>query len=154
MRREFEFWTDTETQARLAAGAIYGLGALERAMAASFRDHLLPAKERLRLLEVKGVLTGAEIRSMRPEAFGARAQDTTIFARVDPDRPCVLRATERELVPNRGAQLGNFGTVNASRQESWVITSEGMQGDAKKPMDLELTARRGANARVYLARLV
>jgi len=51
MRREFEFWTDAETQARLAAGALYGLGALERTMAASFRDHLLPAKDRLRLLD-------------------------------------------------------------------------------------------------------
>jgi hypothetical protein len=28
-----------------------------------------------------------------------------------------------------------------------------MQGDVKRAMDLELTERRGANARVYLARL-
>jgi hypothetical protein len=75
------------------------------------------------------------------------------IAQVDPERLCVLRGTERELVPNHGAQLGNFGTVNASKDESWVITSEHMQGDAKRPMDLELTEKRGANARVYLARL-
>jgi hypothetical protein len=75
------------------------------------------------------------------------------MAQVDPERLCVLRSTERELVPNRGAQLGNFGTVNASQDESWVITSEHMQGDAKKPMDLERTENRGANARVYLARI-
>jgi hypothetical protein len=75
------------------------------------------------------------------------------MAQVDPERLCVLRSTERELVPNRGAQLGNFGTVNASQNESWVITSEHMQGDAKKPMDLERTENRGANGRVYLARI-
>jgi hypothetical protein len=75
------------------------------------------------------------------------------IAQVDPDRLYVLRSTERELVPNHGAQLGNFGTVNASKHESWVITSEHMQGDAKKPLDLLLTEKRGANARVYLARI-
>lgn len=75
------------------------------------------------------------------------------LAQVDPQRLCVIRATERAVVPNRGAQMGNFGTVNASPAESWVITSEGMQGDAKRPMDLALTEQRGANARVYLARI-
>ena len=75
------------------------------------------------------------------------------LAQVDPQRLCVIRGTERELVPNHGAQLGNFGTVNASPAESWVITSEGMQGDAGHPMDLALTEQRGANARVYLARI-
>jgi len=32
-----------------------------------------------------------------------------------PDRLCVMRSTERVLVPKRDAQLGNFGTVNVSR---------------------------------------
>ena len=56
-------------------------------------------------LEVKGVLTGAQIRSMRPEAFGARAQDATIFARVDPDQKLhVIRALQE-----RGAVVGYLG---------------------------------------------
>ena len=56
-------------------------------------------------LEVNGVLTGDEIRSMRPEAFGARAQDTTIFARVDPDQKLrVIRALQE-----RGAVVGYLG---------------------------------------------
>jgi len=75
------------------------------------------------------------------------------IAQVDPVRLCVLRDTERELVPNHGAQLGNFGAVGASKGESWVVTSEHMQGDAKQPLDLERTEKRGANARVYLARI-
>ena len=78
-----------------------------------------------------------------------RHRAALFIARADPDRPCVLRVTERELVPNPDAQLGNFGAANASPEESWVVTSEHMQGDAKKPMDLERTENRGANARVY-----
>jgi hypothetical protein len=58
------------------------------------------------------------------------------------------------VVPNRGAQLGNFGTVNVSPRESWVTTSECMQADAKNWRDLALTERRGANNRVYVSRIL
>lgn len=75
------------------------------------------------------------------------------MAQVDPDRLCVIRSTERELVPNRGAQLGNFGATAVTPSESWVVTTEHMQGDAHDPYNLELTERRGANARVYLCRI-
>ncbi|HRJ70569.1 MAG TPA: hypothetical protein PLS03_00010 [Terrimicrobiaceae bacterium] len=75
------------------------------------------------------------------------------MAQVDPDRLCVLRATERVVVPKLGAQLGNFGTVNVTPDESWLITSECMQGDAKTPFNLELAEQRGGNNRIYLARI-
>jgi hypothetical protein len=86
------------------------------------------------------------------EIFRHRAP--LFMAEVDPERVCVRRATERILVPNHGAQLGNFGTANASTAESWVVTSECMQGDAKDPMNLLLTEARGANGRVYLCRIL
>jgi glyoxylase-like metal-dependent hydrolase (beta-lactamase superfamily II) len=50
-RKEFEFWTASETEAKLAAGELYGLGALEQLMAVSVRENLLPVRERLRLLD-------------------------------------------------------------------------------------------------------
>lgn len=75
------------------------------------------------------------------------------LAEVDPERLCVRRSTERVVVPKKGAQLGNFGTVNASPGESWIVTTECMQGDAKNPQDLESTERRGGNNRLYIARL-
>jgi hypothetical protein len=75
------------------------------------------------------------------------------IAQVDPERMVVLRATERILVPDRGAQLGNFGVVDASRDETWVVTSEGMHGDAEKPQELARSEARGANNRIWLARL-
>lgn len=76
------------------------------------------------------------------------------MAQVDPDRLCVIRSTERAIVPNYGAQLGNFGTVNASPDESWVVTSECMHGDAKDAGNLALTEARGARGRVWLCRIL
>ena len=68
------------------------------------------------------------------------------MAQVDVERMAVLRDTERELVPNKGAQLGNFGVVDVNECETWVTTSEGMG---------RTTAERyGANGRVYAARLL
>ncbi len=46
---------------------------------------------------------------------------------VDPERICVIRKTEREAVPERGARLGNFGVCDVSADESWIIAAEWMQ---------------------------
>lgn len=50
LQEEFDFWMGAETQRRLEASELYGLGALEPPMAAIIHGQLLPAKERLRLL--------------------------------------------------------------------------------------------------------
>lgn len=64
----------------------------------------------------------------------------------EPEKLVVLRATERELAPNKGAQLGNFAVVDVSEQETWVTTSEGMApGEPQKF---------GSNGRVYATRIV
>jgi hypothetical protein len=67
------------------------------------------------------------------------------MAQVDAERLVVLRATEREIVPNKGAQLGNFAVVDVNERETWVTTSEGML-----PRGAE---KYGANGRVYAARI-
>ncbi len=67
------------------------------------------------------------------------------IAQVDPERLVVIRKTEKVLVPNKGAQLGNFGVVNVSENESWVTTSEGMSKTA---------ATFGADNRLYVARIL
>lgn len=67
------------------------------------------------------------------------------LARVDPQRLCVLRATERVLVPERGARLGNFGVTEVSPDETWVTAAEWMQ-----PKGVE---KRGSNNRVWVARI-
>ena len=68
------------------------------------------------------------------------------IAQVDPARLAVLRATERILVPNLGAQLGNFAVVDVSERESWVTTSAVLAPGNP--------AQHGANGRVYAARLL
>ncbi len=52
-----------------------------------------------------------------------------MIAQVDPERLCVLRETERVLVPERGARLGNFGVANVTESETWVTVTEWMQPD-------------------------
>ena len=75
------------------------------------------------------------------------------MAEVDTKNMCVIRKTERIIIPDNGAQLGNFGCLDASENESWLVVAEGMHGDAEEPMNLSLSEKRGANNRVYLARI-
>ncbi|WP_316812518.1 sialidase family protein [Pedobacter heparinus] len=68
------------------------------------------------------------------------------IAQIDPERLVVIRASERVLVPNKGAQLGNFGVVNVNENETWVTTSEGMS--ERQP------TKYGADGRVYAAKII
>ena len=67
-------------------------------------------------------------------------------AQVDPERLHVIRATERVLVPERGAELGNFGAAAITNRESWVTVAEGVWSDEAR--------RRGAKGAVFVARVV
>ncbi len=75
------------------------------------------------------------------------------IARVDPERLCVIRATEQILVPNHGARLGNFGVTEVTPNETWITVTEWMQGPSPHQYDPEYTRRWGADNRVWLARL-
>lgn len=65
------------------------------------------------------------------------------MAQVDVAKLHVVRATEQVVVPERGAELGNFGANPVSPSESWVTVSEGAVKDPK----------RGANGSTYVARI-
>lgn len=67
------------------------------------------------------------------------------MAQVDPDRLCVLRKTERILVPERGARLGNFGVTRVNDDETWVTVAEWMQ-----PNGVE---KYGSDGSVFVARI-
>ena len=67
------------------------------------------------------------------------------IAQVDVERLCVIRDTERILVPEYGARLGNFGVVEVDERETWVTVAEWMQ-----PLGCE---RHGSDNRVYAARI-
>jgi hypothetical protein len=67
------------------------------------------------------------------------------IARIDPERLCVIRSTERILVPERGTRIGNFGVVKVSPQETWVTTTEWMQ-----PHGVE---KYGSDNSIYVAKI-
>ena len=74
------------------------------------------------------------------------------IAQVDPAKLRVLRSTERVLVPERGARLGNFGVTEVSENETWVTVAEWMQTwgpNVVMPPDNKY----GADNSVYAARI-
>jgi hypothetical protein len=68
------------------------------------------------------------------------------LAQVDPDNLCVVRGSERVLIPERGATMGNFGAGAISPQESWVTVSEFMIGNEPNA--------RGADGSTFVARVI
>jgi hypothetical protein len=67
------------------------------------------------------------------------------MAQVDPETRQILRRTEQVVIPERGAELGNFGAAAISATESWVTVSEGMfMPDSKA---------RGAQGATFVARI-
>lgn len=67
------------------------------------------------------------------------------IAQVDPVKLQVLRHTERSLLPERGAMLGNFGAASITPNESWVTDSEYIEGGKAHP--------RGADGTTWLGRV-
>lgn len=68
------------------------------------------------------------------------------MAAVDPVKRQVIRSTEKVIVPERGAEMGNFGACAIDARESWVTVSEGMfMKDSKA---------RGAEGATFVARIL
>jgi hypothetical protein len=75
----------------------------------------------------------------------ARNRAPLFMAQVDTEKLCIIRSTEIALTPNRGAQQGNFGVTDVSRDETWVTTSEWMQ-----PKGVE---KFGSDGSIFIARI-
>lgn len=74
------------------------------------------------------------------------------IAQVDPKSQRVLRSTERVLVPERGARLGNFAVTEVNERETWVTVAEWMQ--TKGPnIVIPPDNKYGADNSVYVARI-
>lgn len=63
------------------------------------------------------------------------------IARVDPERACVLRNTERVLIPENNATLGNFGVCDVNPTETWVVTSEFPRRERRTDENLVIVAK-------------
>jgi hypothetical protein len=69
-----------------------------------------------------------------------------MIAQVDPQKLVVVRETERALVPNRGARLGNFSVCDVTADETWIAVAEWMQ-----PVGCE---QYGSDNTIWVARIV
>ena len=58
----------------------------------------------------------------------------------------MIRSTERVLIPERGATLGNSGAANVTLNESWVTVSKGIWN--------EDALDRGAKGDTFIARIL
>lgn len=74
------------------------------------------------------------------------------MAQVDPEKLHLIRSTERILIPEHGAGLGNaFGVTEVNANETWVTTAEWMQG----PKGILRPGNQyGSDNRVFAARLL
>ena len=68
------------------------------------------------------------------------------IAQIDPNTLQVIRRSERILIPERGATLGNFGAAAITPHESWVTVSEGIWNDDAR--------QRGATGATFVARIL
>jgi len=75
------------------------------------------------------------------------------IAQVDLDRLCVIRDTEKILVPEKGARLGNFGVTKISENESWVTVAEWMQTKLPDWWNSKICEKYGSDNRIYVAKV-
>ncbi|HIA47808.1 MAG TPA: exo-alpha-sialidase [Candidatus Hydrogenedentes bacterium] len=81
-----------------------------------------------------------------------RHRGPLFIAEVDQENLQVIRGTERVLVPERGARLGNFAVTKVTANETWISVAEWMQRNGRDyviPVDNAM----GADNSVYIARL-
>lgn len=75
------------------------------------------------------------------------------MAEVDLDKLRILRHSEVELVPNRGARLGNFGVHPLSDREYLVVASEWMQTTAPNPFDYTVCQKYGSDNAIFMVKI-
>ncbi|HRA89349.1 MAG TPA: sialidase family protein [Planctomycetaceae bacterium] len=75
------------------------------------------------------------------------------IAQVDPEKLDVIRSTEQVLVHERGARLGNFGVVNVTPEETWVVVTEWMQTWGPNVV-IPVDNKYGADNSIHIAKLI
>lgn len=75
------------------------------------------------------------------------------IGQVDAAKLHVIRASERELMPQRGAKLGNFGVTEVNENETWVTDAEWMQTTGPNYADFTQCMKYGSDNAVFAARI-
>lgn len=105
------------------------------------QQHWLTGGGRLYLVYTRRAENNGHIPRHRAPLFAAQ---------FDPERMCLIRATERIAVPERGARLGNFGCTQAGENEAWVVAAEWMQSGG----GLEACMARGSDNSVFISKFI
>ncbi len=74
-------------------------------------------------------------------------------AEFDTEKMVLIRESEFIAVPERGARLGNFGCVNVSENEAWVIVSEWMQTTAPDHSNWRRCMSYGSDNSIFVAKI-
>lgn len=75
------------------------------------------------------------------------------MAEVDSVNLRVRRATERVIVPERGARLGNFGVLKIDDNTTWVVVSEWMQTWRQSSVVIPVDNPYGSDNSIYIAKI-
>lgn len=75
------------------------------------------------------------------------------IGRVDTEKLRVIRGSEREIMPQRGAKLGNFGVTQVNERETWVTDAEWMQTHPPNYADYTQCMKYGSDNAVFCARI-
>ena len=75
------------------------------------------------------------------------------MAEFDPGKLCIIRSTEVIAVPERGARLGNFGCLQVSDNEAWIVAAEWMQTTAPDPSDYTRCMKYGSDNSIWIAKI-
>jgi hypothetical protein len=75
------------------------------------------------------------------------------IGQVDRDKLCIIKSSERELMPQRGAKLGNFGVTEVSENETWVTDAEWMQTNGPNYSDFAECMKYRSDNAVFTARI-
>ena len=75
------------------------------------------------------------------------------MAEFDPAKLCIIRNTEVVAVPERGARLGNFGCLQVSDNEAWIVAAEWMQTTAPNPTDYTRCMKYGSDNSIWIAKI-
>lgn len=72
----------------------------------------------------------------------------------DTEKMCLIQKTEKIVVPNRGARLGNFGTQSRENfGDAFVFASEWMQTTEPDPYDFKKCMRYGSDNSIFVTHI-
>ena len=85
---------------------------------ANTQQHWVPLGDKLYLSYTRATPANGHVFRNRAPIF---------ISEVDVEKVCLKRTTEKPVVPDRGARLGNFCVASGTNGDTWLLTAEWMQ---------------------------